>query len=77
MAKDIMEIKKSVIKELENPNTMFELIKTTFKGFKDGAVVQQAILEGRIRGFSLDDFLRRISTQYQYGIVQQTHSHTC
>ena len=59
MAKNIMEIKKSVIKELENPNTMFELIKTTFKGFKDGAVVQQAILEGRIRGFSLDDFLKK------------------
>lgn len=59
MSTDIMQIKKSVLKDLENPNTVLELMRITFKGFQEAAIVQQAVLEARIKGFSLEDFLKK------------------
>ncbi len=51
-------IQEQVKKELANPQVLKTLVMTTFKGLNEG-VVQQAIVEGMMRGFTFKDFLEK------------------
>lgn len=54
----LVEIKKEVSKELANKEVMQTLVTTTFKGLAP-ANIQQAMVEGMIRGFKFEDFLEK------------------
>lgn len=67
---DIVNYKKEVDLELANPEVLKTLVATTFKGVTQ-ALVPQAIVEGRIRGFTFKDFLEKNIYAVPYG---QTYS---
>jgi len=63
---EIVEIKKEIDLQVSNENTLKTLLSTTFKGL---AVenVKPAILEGRLRGFTFEDFLQKNIYAIPYG----------
>lgn len=50
-------IKAEINRELGDAETLKSLLDTTFKGL-DGANMKRAMLEGMLRGFSFEDFLK-------------------
>ena len=63
---EVAIIRDEVTKELANPETLKTLVQTTFKGVHE-SLVPQAIVEGRIRGFTFKDFLERNIYAVPYG----------
>lgn len=54
----ITEYKKEIDLQVNDENTLRTLIATTFKGLSKD-VIKPAILEGRLRGFTFQDFLQK------------------
>lgn len=63
---EIAIINEEVKQQLANPEVLQTLIATTFKGVNQ-ALVPQAIVEGRIRGFTFKDFLEKNIYAVPYG----------
>lgn len=55
---DLIEIKQEINKQLADPETFKSLLTTTFKGLEP-ALVKRAAMEGRMRGFTFEDFLQK------------------
>ena len=55
---DIVELKNQVNKQLGDAETFKALLATTFNGL-EASVAKRAFLEGRMRGFTLEDFLKK------------------
>jgi len=55
---DIAIIRQETEAALADPETLKTLVATTFKGLNP-ALIKQAIVEGRIRGFTFKDFLEK------------------
>ena len=66
MTTDIQKINAEVGKELANKETFNALVTTTFKGLKQENV-KKAIVEGMMRGFTFQDFLKKNIYAIPYG----------
>jgi len=68
----IEEYKAKINTELANVETMNSLLQTTFKGLQ-APMAKRAMLEGYLRGFELDDFLKKnvyaIPFKNEYSLV--------
>lgn len=56
---NIIEYNKAIETEVANPIVMNSLMAITFKGITNPATVKRAMLEGMIRGFKIEDFLKK------------------
>lgn len=54
----VVAVKEEINRQLANPETMQSLLDTTFKGL-DASMMKRALLEGRLRGFSFEEFLNK------------------
>lgn len=66
MTTEIQKFNDDVTRELANPETLRTLVATTFKGISE-ANVKQAIVEGMMRGFTFQDFLKKNIYAIPYG----------
>lgn len=54
----VERIKKEINRQLADPETLKSLLDTTFKGL-EASMMKRALLEGMLRGFSFENFLKK------------------
>ncbi len=55
----VVEIQKEITAQLANKEVMSSLVTTTFKGFSSELMVKQALVEGMMRGWTFENFLKK------------------
>lgn len=62
----VSRIKNEINRELGDAETLKSLLDTTFRGF-EAPMMKRALLEGMLRGFSFEDFLKKNVYAIPYG----------